>query len=234
MGLVGHVGCMGTWKIHNILAGKNLGKSPSGRFTCRWDHNIKMGTGVRLCIGFIWMMSGFSSSKVFRNVGILPQHYTTSQPRRPRLDKTILFWNIFKLSVFNEIQGKYTSMQSNTSMLPPSSRRRAAWTSEKLVSYHITRRHNPEDLDFKLTLLITCYKQHSLWAWRTIFLLLISFVNKCRARPMRDENRSSPIILERVQNNNRNNKNNLITFWLYAYDASEKRENSRITEQMCN
>jgi hypothetical protein len=56
-----------------------------------------------------------------RNVDILQQHYTATQPRRPRLESVH-----FTLKM------------------------EAAWTFETLISYHTKRCHNPEDLGLNL------------------------------------------------------------------------------------
>jgi hypothetical protein len=52
-------------------------------------------TAVKIEVEVFWVVTPCSSndpedggSKVLRNVDILPQHYTASQPRRPRLECT--------------------------------------------------------------------------------------------------------------------------------------------------
>jgi hypothetical protein len=65
------------------------------------------------------------------NVDILPQHYTASRPRRWRQRRPLKLWY------------PTTTLHGITTQ-----KMEAAWTSETLVSYHIsTWPHNPEDLD---------------------------------------------------------------------------------------
>jgi hypothetical protein len=78
----------------------------------------------------------------FRNIVILPQHYTASQPRKRPEDGG------------NRAPETLVSYHNTTRRHKPEDldlKMEAAWTCETLVSYHnTTRRHNPEDLDLKM------------------------------------------------------------------------------------
>jgi hypothetical protein len=58
------------------------------RFLCRMSKNMMVVQNLHLSRGLILYSDKDEAggSKVLRNIGILPQHYTASQPRRPRLE----------------------------------------------------------------------------------------------------------------------------------------------------